>query len=187
MYKLESAANTNRHESINETNIETTNLLANQTISQQSTGILGSINLKFGDFSLIGNFRYDLTKNELTNKMAELDTAKTTKDFSNVTARAAASYRIGDHLTVFANWSQGFMPPSTEELSSNPIGYSGFNTHLIPATSNSYEIGTRGFYGNFLNFEVTGFIMNTDNDFFRFKQSGRGNQEVFYGNAGNSE
>ncbi len=79
------------------------------------------------------------------------------------------------------------MPPSTEELSSNPIGYSGFNTHLIPATSNSYEIGTRGFYGNFLNFEVTGFIMNTDNDFFRFKQSGRGNQEVFYGNAGNSE
>ena len=28
--------------------------------------------------------------------------------------------------------------------------------------------------------------MNTENDFFRFKQSGRGNQEVFYGNAGNS-
>ena len=29
--------------------------------------------------------------------------------------------------------------------------------------------------------------MNTKNDFFRFKQSGRGNQEVFYGNAGNSK
>jgi outer membrane receptor for monomeric catechols len=29
--------------------------------------------------------------------------------------------------------------------------------------------------------------MNTENDFFRFKQSGRGNQEVFYGNAGNSK
>jgi outer membrane receptor protein involved in Fe transport len=28
--------------------------------------------------------------------------------------------------------------------------------------------------------------MDTENDFFRFKQSGRGNQEVFYGNAGNS-
>ena len=29
--------------------------------------------------------------------------------------------------------------------------------------------------------------MNTQqNDFFRFKQTGRGNQEVFYGNAGNS-
>jgi hypothetical protein len=32
---------------------------------------------------------------------------------------------------VFMNWSQGFMPPSTEELASNPTGYSGFNTHLI--------------------------------------------------------
>ena len=29
--------------------------------------------------------------------------------------------------------------------------------------------------------------MNTEKDFFRFKQSGRGNQEVFYGNAGNSK
>ena len=29
--------------------------------------------------------------------------------------------------------------------------------------------------------------MNTKNDFFRFKQTGRGNQEVFYGNAGNSK
>jgi outer membrane receptor protein involved in Fe transport len=28
--------------------------------------------------------------------------------------------------------------------------------------------------------------MNTKNDFFRFKQQNRGNQEVFYGNAGNS-
>ena len=63
----------------------------------------------------------------------------------------------------------------------------GFNTHLVPATSNCYEIGLRGFFRDKLNAEITGFVMKTENDFFRFKQSGRGNQEVFYGNAGNSK
>jgi outer membrane receptor protein involved in Fe transport len=78
------------------------------------------------------------------------------------------------------------MPPSTEELASNPTGYSGFNTHLVPATSGCSEIGIRGFYNEKLSYEITGFMMKTKNDFFRFKQTGRGNQEVFYGNAGNS-
>jgi iron complex outermembrane receptor protein len=100
--------------------------------------------------------------------------------------RFGASYNLSDALTVFANWSQGFMPPSTEELASNPVGFSGFNTHLIPSVSDCFEIGTRGFPGKKLNYELTGFLMNTENDFFRFKQTGRGNQEVFYGNAGNS-
>jgi outer membrane receptor protein involved in Fe transport len=79
------------------------------------------------------------------------------------------------------------LPPSTEELASNPTGYSGFNTHLVPATANCSEIGIRGSDNNKLSYEVTAFIMKTENDFFRFKQSGRGNQEVFYGNAGNSK
>ncbi len=79
------------------------------------------------------------------------------------------------------------MPPSTEELASNPVGYNGFNTHLVPATSNCIEIGARGDINGKLFYDLTGFIMNTNNDFFRFKQSGRGNQEVFYGNAGNSK
>lgn len=47
-------------------------------------------------------------------------------------------------------------------------------------------MGFRGFAGNKFYYEVTGFIMHTQNDFFRFKQTNRGNQEVFYGNAGNS-
>jgi len=125
--------------------------------------------------------------NELTNKMLASDLAKTTKNFRNFSARIGASYSINNALNAFIDWSQGFMPPSTEELASNPTGYSGFNTHLVPATSNCSEIGVRGFYADKLSYEITGFIMNTENDFFRFKQTGRGNQEVFYGNAGNSK
>ena len=186
MYKLQSASNPNRVESTDEYNIETDSLLANQIIYQQSTGLFALYKLDVGNFNLIGSVRYDKINNELTDKMSGLDSAKTTKDFSRTSARVGASYGFAGEFNLFANWGQGFVPPSTEELANNPVGYSGFNTHLVPATSNSYEIGARGFFSDKLYYELTGFIMDTKNDFFRFKQSGRGNQEVFYGNAGNS-
>ena len=125
--------------------------------------------------------------NVLTNKMLALDTAKTIKNFRKFSARIGASYSFSTAANVFIDWSQGFMPPSTEELANNPVGFSGFNTHLVPATSVCTEIGIRGFNNEKLSYEITGFLMRTENDFFRFKQSGRGNQEVFYGNAGNSK
>ena len=186
LHKLQSASNPQRKESIDETNIETDSLLANQIISQRSIGAFALYKMGIGKFNLVGSIRFDAMKNELVNKMLASDTAKTAKNFKNVSARIGASYSINNAANVFIDWSQGFLPPSTEELASNPVGYSGFNTHLVPATSSCSEIGIRGFYNEKLSYEITGFIMNTENDFFRFKQTGRGNQEVFYGNAGNS-
>jgi iron complex outermembrane recepter protein len=187
MYKLKSAAIPDRKESIDETNIETDTLLANQLIYQQSIGIFALYNLQISKFNLIGNVRYDNIKNELTDKMLGADTAKTAKNFDNTSFRLGINYAFANEISFFANWSQGFIPPSTEELASNPVGYSGFNTHLVPATSSCFELGARGYFNNILQYELTGFFMDTKNDFFRFKQSGRGNQEVFYGNAGNSQ
>ena len=187
VYKLQSASNPGRKESTDETNIETDSLLANQIISQRSLGVYALYKLSIGKFNLIGSMRYDAMNNELTDKMLAMDSAKTAKNFRNFSAHVGASYTIATAVNAFIDWSQGFMPPSTEELASNPVGYSGFNTHLVQATSNCSEIGVRGFYNDKLSYEITGFIMNTKNDFFRFKQSGRGNQEVFYGNAGNSK
>ncbi|MPL98041.1 Vitamin B12 transporter BtuB [bioreactor metagenome] len=187
MYKLQSASNPDRVESLDQGNVETDSLMANQIISQQSMGAYALYKLEYGKFNFMASARYDDMQNELTNKMMVGDTAVTTKDFSKTTFRVGASYSVSDAATIFADYSQGFLPPSTEELASNPEGYSGFNTHLVPAESNSIEGGVRGFIGEKIYYEVTAFSMNTENDFFRFKQSGRGNQEVFYGNAGNSE
>jgi iron complex outermembrane receptor protein len=187
MYKLQSEANPFRAESIDETNLETDSLLANQILHQRSNGYFALYKLDAGKFNLIGNIRYDNITNQLTNKMMAADSAATAKNYSETDLRIGASYDFSDALTLFINWSQGFIPPSTEELASNPVGYSGFNTHLVPATSNCYEAGIRGFVGEKIQYELTGFVMDTRNDFFRFKQSGRGNQEVFYGNAGNSK
>jgi iron complex outermembrane receptor protein len=176
-----------RPESLDETNLETDSLLANQVISQSSLGAFVLYKFEFNKFTLIGNLRFDMMNNELRNKMLAPDTARTEKKFRNISARVGASYSLNKFTNIFVNWSQGFMPPSTEELSNNPVGYSGFNTHLVPALSGCAEIGIRGFGNGGLHYEFTGFVMNTENDFFRFKQTGRGNQEVFYGNAGNSK
>ena len=186
LYKLQSAADPLRKESIDETNIETDSLLANQIILQNSFGAFALYKLGIGKFNLIGSVRFDDMNNELTNKMLSPDSARTAKNFENISARIGASYSVAREVNFFIDWSHGYMPPSTEELASNPTGYSGFNTHLVPATSDCSEIGIRGFYNEKLSYEITGFIMKTKNDFFRFKQTGRGNQEVFYGNAGNS-
>jgi iron complex outermembrane recepter protein len=187
MYKLQSASDPLRVESTDETNLETDSLMANQLIVQQNTGIFLLYKMDFGQFTFLGSVRHDIMTNRLTNKMLGMDTAVTEKDFSKTSLRLGASYHFSDALILYASWSQGFIPPSTEELASNPIGYSGFNTHLVPATSTSNDLGIRGFIGKKLFYEITGFYMLTENDFFRFKQTGRGNQEVFYGNAGNSE
>ena len=126
MYKLQSASNPDRIESIDETNIETNILLANQIINQQSAGFFALYNIALGNFNLIGNIRYDDIKNQLTDKMMALDSAKTAMNFSKKSFRLGASYNLSDAFTLFANWSQGFIPPSTEELANNPVGYSGF-------------------------------------------------------------
>jgi iron complex outermembrane recepter protein len=187
MHKLQSQGDPNRKESIDETNLETDSLLANQIINQQSSGVFAIIKMDISKFSLIGNLRFDNMNNKLTNKLMGADSSTTSKDFSNISLRLGASYNFLDELTAFVNWGQGFIPPSTEELANNPEGYSGFNNHLTEATSDCYEVGARGFFYDIFYYEITGFVMETKNDFFRFKQSGRGNQEVFYGNAGNSK
>jgi iron complex outermembrane receptor protein len=187
MYKLQSAANPMRVESSDETNLETDTLLANQIIVQRSIGAFALYKLKIGGFNLIGSLRHDKMDNKLTDKLMAPDTAVTMKKFSKASARLGINYSFSPAFSLFANWSQGFVPPSTEELASNPVGYNGFNTHLVPATSNCSELGIRGDIWGVFFYDLTGFVMNTKNDFFRFKQSGRGNQEVFYGNAGNSK
>ncbi len=92
-----------------------------------------------------------------------------------------------EEANIYANWGQGFLPPATEELAQNPDNFGGFNTHLVPATSNSYELGCRGNLFNTLFYDVTGFYLLTKNDFDRYRITDPiRNQETFYRNAGSS-
>ncbi len=188
-YKLKSLSNPLRKESTDEANLEDTLLLANQLINQQSTGVYVFDKLEIsGKLNLTAGFRYDNISNALNDKLNTGNNLSGEKNFNKVTGRIGVAYSLNSFISCYANWAQGFMPPATEELASNPLSFGGFNENLEPATSVSKEIGIRGFAGNRFRIDVNGFYMTTEKDFFRFKlYPARGNQEVFYGNTGSTE
>ncbi len=186
IHKFKSLPIKNRIDKLNDENLESDTLLANENILQKSNVIYMAYTMQLNNFTLVANCSYDKRFNGLIEKN-KIENPLTSIYFSNVSYRLGASYYTPIRLTLYTNFSQGFMPPTTEELAANPFGYSGFNTNLKPAYANSYEIGMRGNLLNRIFYDLTAFLMNTKNDFFRFKQHNRGNQEVFYGNAGNSK
>lgn len=171
-----------------DTNIEDTTLLANQAISQYALGGFAFYNLEYKKFQLNGSLRYDKLHNDLHDKLNTTYNLSDTADFNRYSVKIGGSYSFSESVNLFANWGQGFIPPATEELASNPVSFRGFNKNLVPATSVSQEIGLRGYLGEHLFYDVTAFYMTTDKDFFRYKLTEtRGNQEVFYGNTGSSK
>jgi len=182
---------TRKDDGTDEKNLEAPILLANQTIDQNMFGAYLFYNLSLWDkLNFNASLRYDKLHNELSDKLNTVDSLKLSgsADFDKVTEKIGAIYSFADEFNLYANWGTGFIPPSTEELASNPLSFGGFNKNIAPATSSSEEIGFRGYFGNFLTYDITGFYMTTDKDFFRFKlYPARGNQEVFYGNAGSSK
>lgn len=182
---------TRKDDGTDDTNIEDTTILANQTIDQNMVGAYVFYNLGIGNKLFFNaSLRYDKIHNELADKL-NVGTAlnqSDNADFDKVTGKIGATYAFSDELSLYANWGSGFIPPATEELANNPASFSGYNKNLSPATSSSEEVGFRGYIGNIFTYDVTGFYMTTDKDFFRFKlYPARGNQEVFYGNAGSSK
>jgi iron complex outermembrane receptor protein len=189
--KFRSLADTTRKESMSQDNLEDTVMLANQVISQGNVGAFIFDKLNVGEnLNVTFSLRYDNITNQLQDNLNRQDTMSLSgnANFDKVTAKLGAAYSFAPSLTCYADWGQGFMPPATEELASNPVSFAGFNKNLQPATSVGEELGFRGFVSDNLFYDVTGFYMTTNKDFFRFKlYPARGNQEVFYGNAGSSK
>ena len=187
-HKFKSLKDTTRIDSFDETNLEDTLILANQTIDQYGWGAYIANVTEFNKkLSLTVSARYDALHNKLADFLPSINNLSGSKDFDKLTGRAGITYNFTKAFNVYANWGMGFIPPATEELASNPKSFGGFNDNLVPATSMSEEIGVRGTIKDRLFYEINAFLLNTKDDFFRFKlYPARGNQEVFYGNCGNS-
>jgi iron complex outermembrane receptor protein len=190
-YKLPNLRVDNRNEKIgdvSETILEDTSLLANQTIQQWGLGIFLADRIELSDhLNAILSLRYDYMSNRLTDKMRISNSLSGNADFKKGTARIGFSYAFSAAFNLYANWGLGFLPPATEELTSNPVAFGGFNQNLIPATSNGEEFGLRGNSGNKLFYDFTFFALNTKNDFYRYRILPARPLETFYGNAGSSK
>jgi iron complex outermembrane receptor protein len=165
-------------------------LNAKENIKQNSIGLflIDKIDLA-KNWSIMLSLRYDKMHNELTDLLnTDSTNGSGNKDFNKTTGRIGVTYSPLPEVSLFVNWGQGFLPPTTEELSQNPLAYGGFNKNLTFATSNGIDLGVRGALDKQnLYYDVTGFYLTTQNDFDRFRIPGPRHRETFYRNSPSTE
>jgi iron complex outermembrane receptor protein len=167
--------------------VEGPELLSDQNALQRRLGGFVQDRLELSTrWALLAGLRYDNITNDLTDRLQAdgLDLSGRAR-FETVTGRVAVDWNASPKADVFASWGQGFLPPATEELYANPEALGGFNTGLSPATSRGGELGVRGSLGSKVTYGVSGFHVDTENDFERYRIADRP-LETFYRNAGNS-
>ncbi len=167
--------------------VEGTTILSDQDVHQRGEGfwVLDRLELTPA-WSVMAGVRNDSIDNSLDDNLATpaLDLSGR-KSFSKTTARVGVAWNPYPSFGAYVSWAQGFLPPSTHELSANPDGFGGFNNHLVPATSQGEEAGVRGEVSNTFTYDVAVFHLLTDNDFGRYRVESRP-LETFYNNAGTS-
>jgi iron complex outermembrane receptor protein len=168
--------------------VEGDTIRSKEQIKQSGVGLFIIDKLSIGkNWGVMACLRYDNIQNELDDLLRNPYDLSGDADFSKTTGRIGLTFSPHEDLTLYGSWGQGFLPPATEELAQNPDHFGGFNTHLTYATSNSYELGSRGSLDNLLQYEITGFYLTTGNDFDRYRiPDPLRNQETFYRNVGSS-
>ena len=160
-------------------------ILINQIIKQRSLGIffIDKLDILKKLYATL-NVRYDYVYSELSDNIPKPDSLNFSgkETFQKPTYRFGLAYDICKSTNIYANYGSGFLVPTNDELFNNPVSWGGFNTSIKPSTSNGGEIGVRGSVGDKINYDVTGFMLDTKNGFFRYSIPGRGNNTAFYGN-----
>ena len=176
------------HRADNLHSVEGDTIRSKERIEQKGVGLFAIDMLDIGGgWGLMACLRYDDIRNELSDLLKSPYDLTGNADFSRLTGRIGATFSPLRDITLYASWGQGFLPPATEELAQNPDHFGGFNTHLTFATSNSFEVGSRGVLKRVLQYEATVFHLTTENDFDRYRiPDPLRNQETFYRNAGSS-
>ncbi|HVN30585.1 MAG TPA: TonB-dependent receptor [Thermoanaerobaculaceae bacterium] len=167
--------------------VEGSNLLSDQTIAQ--AGYAGFLidRIDLGPaWGVMLSVRYDWIHNGLDDRL-KLDGTDLsgTRNFDQTTGRVGVTWNPSKNFGAYAAWGQGFLPPTTEELTNNPAHFGGLNQELVPATSQGGEVGIRGSASGTFAFDVAAFHLTTENDFGRYRIADRP-LETFYQNAGSS-
>jgi iron complex outermembrane receptor protein len=167
--------------------VEGSDLLSDQTMSQSGAGVFILERVELGpQWGVSLSLRYDKVTNKLDDKLRAggIDYSGDAK-FEKATGRLGVTWNPLSDFGLYASWGTGFLPPGTEELVNNPFALGGYNTQLVPATSNGEEIGARGSLGGSFVYDITLFHLATDSDFGRYRMSSRP-LETFYGNVGST-
>ena len=167
-------------------------VLINQIIKQRSAGIYLIDKLDITNkLHATLNVRYDYVYNELINNKWAIDStsdqASGSRSFKKPTFRIGLAYDLAKFLNIYANYGTGYLVPTEDELYNNPEHWGGFNQLIKPSESKGFELGVRGDAGTKFHYDVTGYMVNSDNEFIRYSIPNRGNNTAFFKNAGSSK
>ncbi|MDD5570253.1 MAG: TonB-dependent receptor [Bacteroidales bacterium] len=161
----------------------------NEIIYQKSAGIffINKLDISKKFFATL-NVRYDYTYNQLNDNLNK-DTLNLSgsKEYEKPTYRFGVAYDICKSANVYANYGTGFLAPSNDELFNNPSCWGGFNSKIKPTSTQGEELGLRGDAGKNFHYDITGFIMNSKDEFYRYRVAWMGNTSDVYGNVGKSK
>jgi iron complex outermembrane receptor protein len=167
--------------------VEGPDLQSDQIMSQTGAGVFVLDRVEVGpQWGVSLSLRYDKVTNKLNDKLKAggIDYSGYAS-FKKATGRIGVTWNPLSDFGLYASWGTGFLPPGTEELVNNPYALGGYNTTLVPATSNGEEIGARGSIGSSFVYDLALFHLATDNDFGRYRMGSRP-LETFYGNVGST-
>lgn len=100
------------------------------------------------------------------------------------TPRVALVHLFGDHVSVFAQFSTGFLPPTSGQITLSGVNLPSYiNTNLKPERNTSYELGSRGaILDEKLNYDLTLYRMEVADGLVQQTVSG----VTAFANAGKS-
>jgi iron complex outermembrane receptor protein len=159
-------------------------LQSSVSYDQQGIGLFAVDRLDVGHgWGVTGGLRWDGFQDRSTDRVSS--ESVDLPDYRKTTGRVGVTWNPSPRYGLYANWGQGFLPPSTEELINNPEGFGGFNAGIGAATSHGEEVGVRGSSGKRFTYDAALFRLDTENDFGRYRIEDRP-LETFYYNAGAS-
>ncbi|MBU1717895.1 MAG: TonB-dependent receptor, partial [Bacteroidetes bacterium] len=160
----------------------------NENIYQKSAGgfLIDRLDINQKLFATL-NVRYDYIYSQLVDNLnRDSLNLSGSKEYQKPTYRFGLAYDISPKCNVYANYGTGYLAPSNDELFNNPSSWGGFNAGIKPSESQGAELGFRGDIKKKLHYNITGFMTNTSNDFYRFRVAWMGNTSDVYGNIGKS-
>jgi outer membrane receptor protein involved in Fe transport len=114
-------------------------------LSNYTTGInnyAAYLNFEFSPLKklrLVSSIRYDFFKYRFNNDLSVSSfsgSPDTTNNFSRISAKIGATYNFSSKMGIYANYSEGFIPPQVTEM------YTGVKVpDLVPSEVKNYEAG----------------------------------------------
>ncbi|MDD2861015.1 MAG: TonB-dependent receptor, partial [Acidiphilium sp.] len=83
--------------------------------------------------------------------------------YSHTSLVAGATYHLTPTTNLFADYGEGFETPTLDQLAYLPNGEAGFNSALVPTTSQNFEAGIKSLIGGRTYLKIAAFHIHTSN------------------------